>query len=667
MFVSFNLCCELLGISQPALSRKIKCGKVEAQQSPNPHGGRPVWQIDLSSLPQDAQDRYWAQQRAQQDATRQRVGRYRQAGKAAEAEAEVVAANEDYLNAPAWQKDTIDQRLYIVTETLGMSKAEAMAWCDQHGYNCSMATIYRWRKAYRDGGKNALASGYGNRHGSSSIPDDVYKIFVDTYMTQSQPSLSGAYMMARGYMSLHYPQVKVPSLATFSRRFNAETTESAIYHARYGASAWNRKYGFSIMLDHTTVKCGTVAVGDHMQFDAQVLNSEGKPCRPWLTAWIDWQSTKFLGWDVHIEDPNSDHIFASFHRMASTFGLPDNILIDNGKDYRCKDFAGGRKVTARVNEEQTSSLMSDLGIKPWFALPYNAQRKPIERTFRAFHNMFERMLSAGYTGTNSVKRPEVLKEQVKRGQLMTFAEFTAMVDSFITEIFNKREFTHTAIHAGKSPDEIWAADNPGLRRASAKTLAVFMQRTSKQLRIGRNGVRDTQLGVTYWAEEFGNQSLIGSYCYLRRDIKDFSKAWVYAVGDDRNPICLATAQTAVNPFADTDQSKAAFKEQMARKRRVEKAARKAAEPIGDAIDNATKMEYLKAAVKRAEEDRGAVAEVEARTIEVQFTPLDETARGQEQYLREATTNTPVLPIVNAPAPKRLLPLTPTQRDYQDKH
>lgn len=653
MWLSVSEVTVLLGVSQPAVQRMIKIGRYAARKVPACRSGF-KYEVALESLPQEAQDRYWAQVRAQQSAPKGKAARAAQKAQAkANAEvAQIAEANDEYLNAPAWQKGIIDERFYIVTETYHMAAAEALQWAKAHGYKLSRPTLWRWRKAYDEGGKNALRADYGTRTGSI-IPDDVFGEFCAAYMSQNQLSAHEAYKRAIGYMAIHYPDMlamRQPSQRTFEYRLKCEKTESAVYLARHGESAWNRRYGYYIAADYCAVQCGETVVSDHMQFDVLVIDpNTGKTARPWLTAWADWKSRKLLGWEIYIGNPCSDRIFSSFYTMCLNFGLPSKILIDNGKDYRSKDFAGGRKVTQKitldVNLERTSSLMDDLGIKPFFALPYNAQRKNIERMFRDFHNSFERHFR-GYCGTNTVKRPENLKTQIKDEQLMDFGEFRDLVEDFIVNVFNRRIFGRSAVFAGKSPDQVWEEDNPTLRRADPRTLAVFLQRTSEKLRVTRNGVKDPQLGVTYWAEEMAG--MVGSYVYLRRDLQKYGTAWVYAVGDDRKPICMATIKGTLNPFADSEASRNELKQQIATKRQVLKATRKAA-AVRDTATANDKLAMLKAASAHVDAQRGYASAPKPKVVEMQHTPLDETAREQERYLREGTTNTPI-PVL--PTPKR---------------
>ena len=111
--------------------------------------------------------------------------------------------------------------------------------------------------------------------------------------------------------------------------------------ARFGNAAWNKKYASYIPRDYSNLRAGSCWVSDHAQIDVAV-NFNGSVCFPWVTVFRDVKTSKWLGWFLHADAPNSDHIFQAFYYGVQHFGLPDDIYLDNGKDYRCKDFAGGR-------------------------------------------------------------------------------------------------------------------------------------------------------------------------------------------------------------------------------------------------------------------------------------------------------------------------------------
>lgn len=148
-----------------------------------------------------------------------------------------------------------------------------------------------------------------------------------------------------------------------------------------------------------------VWVSDHAQIDVACMTQDGNVVFPWVTAWRDYKSGKWLGWILQTGHPNSDLIFQSFYYAAEIYGLPEDVIIDNGKDYRCKDFAGGRKsVQVETNKPKTTSMLAELNVKVHFALPYNAQTKPIERDFLKIKELLSKHCQGYRGGSKSYSR-----------------------------------------------------------------------------------------------------------------------------------------------------------------------------------------------------------------------------------------------------------------------
>lgn len=53
---------------------------------------------------------------------------------------------------------------------------------------------------------------------------------------------------------------------------------------------------------------------------------------------------------------------------------------------------------------------------------------------------------------------------------------------------------------GRCPDKAWAEEFKVKKVMSKDALKLFFMRTSKPVRIGRNGVFDSQLQISYWDE-----------------------------------------------------------------------------------------------------------------------------------------------------------------------
>ena len=221
---------------------------------------------------------------------------------------------------------------------------------------------------------------------------------------------------------------------------------------------------------------------------------------PWVTVFRDVKTSKWLGWFLHIESPNSDHIFQAFYYGVTKFGIPEDVYLDNGKDYRCKDFAGGRNKIVKVNHftERENSLINNLGISVHFALPYNAQTKPVERDFLKIKEYLSKGF-VGYRGGKITERPEKLKKEIKQNKILEFSDFKTIFDDFIENILNKMP-SNGKVLKGRCPDEVWSEEFAVKKIISKDALKLFCMRTSRAVKIGRNGVHDSQFDVNYWGE-----------------------------------------------------------------------------------------------------------------------------------------------------------------------
>jgi hypothetical protein len=201
-----------------------------------------------------------------------------------------------------------------------------------------------------------------------------------------------------------------------------------------------------------------------------------------------------------------------------------------------------------------------------FALPYNAQTKPVERDFLKIKNLLSKNF-AGYRGGNIVERPEKLKQEVKENQIMNFVDFKTIFDDFIINILNKMPSKGKNLK-GKCPDELWAEEFKVKKVINKNALKLFCMRVSRTFTIGRNGIFDSELNITYWAEWMIAQK--GKKVYLRRDPKAYQDAWIF---DANNDEFLGEAKLNIPAkfIAGTDIEKSVLKEAYSEKKKEEKA------------------------------------------------------------------------------------------------
>ena len=436
-----------------------------------------------------------------------------------------------YRELPGHARKQVDKYLPLVLRTEGMSRAETekelSQWNSENPEFAMSARSLRYaRKRYRERGVAGLASKRGGRAGQTIVRDEWFEYFQSLYLKEGAPSAYSCWLMTRGKFA---EEDDFPVYQTFIYQLRRRMPEDAIYMARHGEAAWNRKFGMYIERDYSNIRCGEVWVSDHAQIDVAVADLDGKPFFPWVTAWRDIKSGKWLGWLLHREPSNADHVFQSFYYACRDFGLPRHIYIDNGKDYRAKDFAGGRTKagTLVVNEASARSICAVLRIDVHFALPYNAQAKNIERDFLTIKGHFSKHMP-GYRGGHTKERPEALAAEIRKGKIISSGEFAALLSLHLFHNQNRAPSQGKNLR-GLCPDELYEreAENGFVDPAA---LSILCMRISGSRAVGRNGVKDSRSKLTYFAEWMLGQK--GRKVYLRRDPSDMETAWVFDAGSD---------------------------------------------------------------------------------------------------------------------------------------
>ncbi|MEE0495152.1 MAG: transposase domain-containing protein [Cyanobacteriota bacterium] len=483
----------------------------------------------------------------------------------------IINPKRKYSEAPAWAKTQAEKYISIL-KSCSMLKGKALKnFIALHNENnpnskTSYSSITKMRKRYEKFGIDGLLANYDS-NARTTVKQCDFDYFKNLYLVEGAPSLKSCWEQTYGHaLSLDASVNKYifPSYMAFKRRLEKEIPVNARYLARYGASAYKKKFENYIERDYSTISCGKVWVSDHAQIDVAVFDPEGNVVFPWVTAWRDYKSGKWLGWILQCGSPNSDRIFQAFYYAAEKFGLPEDVIIDNGKDYRCKDFAGGRKIEKikiQNDKNKTSSMLDELNVNVHFALPYNAQTKPIERDFLKLKEILSKHVY-GYRGGNVVERPERLAQEIKTNKIYDFERFKTVFNDYIINVLNKKP-SDGKNHNGLSPDELFDNEFNEIIKPTREALKLFCTRTSRNFTIARNGIKDRQLEITYWADWMISQMSVK--VYLRRDPENYKEAWVFRLDNDEF-LGKCTAVKAVAALHANEVSKEEFKDALAIKK-----------------------------------------------------------------------------------------------------
>lgn len=139
---------------------------------------------------------------------------------------------------------------------------------------------------------------------------------------------------------------------------------------------------------------------------------------------------------------------------------------------------------------------------------------------------------------------------------MPFDEFKTVFDDFIENYLNKKSSGGKVLQ-GKSPDELWAEEFKVKKVISKDALKLFCMRTSKDVKIGKNGIYDSQFGVTYWADWMVYEK--GRKVFMRRDVNAYQEAWLFFDAQTQEFLGKANTFSPISFLAKTNVEKAIYK------------------------------------------------------------------------------------------------------------
>lgn len=295
-------------------------------------------------------------------------------------------------------------------------------------------------------------------------------------------------------------------------------------------------------------------VMDHRVLDIFCLCPERggwRLARPWITAAIDMRTRKWLAWVV-VEVPSSDSIATVLKKVFTSFGLPKACYWDNGKDFICKWFEGGRERAQSFGSAsdlpgQWGGVLESLNVRVHHAIVKNARAKLIEPAFGAVAD-FDRTLPE-WAGHKPGARPErfgaLLKEHeawvAGKRQSSPFRTIQQISELYKKAFEDINERPHTGDGMEKvtpygrgwaCPNEVWERLIPRVERRTipAETLQLCFAKR-REITVKNGDVCTTFGGQKYHYRLVGNQTALlglnGRVVSLAYDHLDLSQAALY--------------------------------------------------------------------------------------------------------------------------------------------
>ncbi|WP_052231385.1 transposase domain-containing protein [Tepidimonas taiwanensis] len=250
----------------------------------------------------------------------------------------------------------------------------------------------------------------------------------------------------------------VPSYATFERRLKQLPWQRVVL-AREGEEALKARLP-ALQRSVRHLQALSFVNADGHRFDVFVRLPErfgGGVGRPCLIAWQDVYSRKLLAWRL-TPTLNAYSVQLSFADLVEAYGVPDEAVMDNGREFGAEAMTGGVpwrfrfRLKADREEERPLGMLPMLGVKVHFTTPFHGQSKPIERAFRDLCEEIAKdpRCAGAYTGNRPDAKPENYGAKA-----IEWDEFERIVAEGIAR-HNAREGRRTETAKGRSFDAVFA-------------------------------------------------------------------------------------------------------------------------------------------------------------------------------------------------------------------
>jgi putative transposase len=564
---------ELKGCSYRYIKRIIQEGKLSAVETVN-EKNRKTYLVPLDALDEELQHKWYQMMKENPPEDITKLSSFEQENATADTFSEEERKEIDFWIdlVSRWQEY---RKMPGVTSMADVDQ-KFVTFCslEYPDRRISIDTLYRKWKAVKENDLKGLVDQRGKwRKGKSSIDETVWQAFLYYYLDEAQHPIQKCLEYTKMWAQELRPDLyaDIPSYSAFYRKL-ASVPEGVKVLGREGHKAYNDRCAPYIRRIYDDMASNEWWIADNHTFDVMVKDKDGKLHRPYLTAFLDARSGIFTGFYITY-NPSSEATLIALRRGILEYGIPDNIYVDNGREFLTFDIGGlgHRRKKPKKEEEsfEVPGVFKRLGINMTNAIVRNAKAKIIERRFRDVKDSLSRLFNT-YTGGNVVEKPERLKTVLKKDAIYTDGEFNEYVEAVIKYYFNMMPY-NGAVEAdkGKAKQDIFNEYLYKKRTASEEDLNLMLMRSGRPQKVGRRGVHLDIAGgrIDYWNDEFVHL-MFGKQVYFRYDPDNLSQIRIYDL-EDRYLMSVPADNQAVLSYGA---SKEEVKTAMAKTRRLEKIA-----------------------------------------------------------------------------------------------
>jgi transposase InsO family protein len=394
---------------------------------------------------------------------------------------------------------------------------------EQH--QVSPRTLWNWYAQYRKLGYTGLVDRVRSDKGKSRLFEahPAIRVFVENKYLRERLSVQLVYQaLLRDFKNVEPACRRAPSYSAV-RSYLKQLPKPLLILSREGKRQFQERCEPYLLTDFESLISNQIWVSDHGQHDVWVRNdqfsgvSANAAVRPWLTAVIDMRCRKIVG-TAWSGNPSSHTISSALRVAIENFGIPQTLVIDNGKDYE--------KIGRIDFSPECSGVLVRLGIQPHYCLPRHPQSKLIESWFGTVRKRFD-CLWPSYCGSNPTDRPEQCTEALKEHQaflkgkrksspLPLASEFIATARQWVEEYNSQHPHSGRGMK-GRTPDEVFnELLLPGQRRLIESPEVLYALFWDRQRRRVSEGGCVQLHGERY--EPADGESLAKLFLEIERDV-----------------------------------------------------------------------------------------------------------------------------------------------------
>jgi transposase InsO family protein len=161
------------------------------------------------------------------------------------------------------------------------------------------------------------------------------------YLDESQHPIKKCYEYTKLWTRVELPELAgdIPSYTTFYRHSQKDIPEAVEVLGRKGEKAFRDRCAPYIRRTYDEMASNEWWVADNHTFDIISTGPDGQHHRLYLTAFFDARSGIFTG--CHVTNaPCSQATLIALRKGILKYGLPENIYVDNGREFLTFDIGG---------------------------------------------------------------------------------------------------------------------------------------------------------------------------------------------------------------------------------------------------------------------------------------------------------------------------------------